>query len=155
MANHTGVCRADRLNRLVGVAVIKLLSGLGLWAYLGIAAAVLASVGGYAYYRGAISQAEKVGRLTAEISKLKSDVQAADGKTIACHAVITAQNDKITRWKEEADLRIAEAAKAAQAARIVAQTYKDRARNLSQQRPSRTCEEAAQRFRQQLQSERK
>lgn len=155
MAGDPGICRIDRRHHLVGKAVIKLFSGWGLWAYVAVAAAVLASVGGYAYYRGAISQAEKVGRLTATIAKLEADVRDANTKTKTCQASIETQNARIEAWKTEADLRIAEAAKAAQAARAVAQTYKDKARQLSQRTPSRSCEEAANRFRQQLQDERK
>ena len=128
---------------------------------LGIFATVMAAVGAFAYHRGAISQAEEVGRLNGKIgelvtenTRLNADVAEADAKTETCQANIQAQNDAFALMKEEADTRMREAAKAAAAARKVAQTYKDRAKKLSQQAPSKSCEEAAERFREELRLER-
>lgn len=137
------------------VFVLKFFMGWNLWAYVGIAATVLAVVSGYAYYKGSISRAEEVGRLNTEIVGLKKDIREADAKTLTCQGILDEQNLKIQGWKDEADLRIAEAVKAAQAARVVAQGYKDKARELAQRTPSKSCDEAAQRFRQQLEGERK
>lgn len=142
--------------------MLKFFTGWSVWAYAGLFAAVLASVGAFAYHRGAISQAEEVGRLTGKIgalvtenTRLNADVAEADARTVTCQTKIKAQNDAIALMKEEADTRIREAAKAAAAARAVAQTYKDRAKRLSQQMPSKSCDEAAEKFRQQLEGERK
>lgn len=128
---------------------------------LAAVAALLAVVGGYGYHRGAISQAEEVGRLNgkigelgAEITRLKADVAEADAKTLTCQNKIGEQNAAIAQWKAEADQRIRDAAKAAAAARATAQTYKDRAKKLSQQTPSKSCAEASARFIERLRRER-
>lgn len=116
-----------------------------------IAFAVLASytaiVGGFAYHKGAMSKAEEIG-------KLEANLQTEKDNHAACTAMGREQTRGFLKMQEDAERRSAAAAKAAEQARAVAGEYKKRAIQIGRMKPSASCGEAAQRLRDQLRIER-
>lgn len=134
--------------------VMKLFAGWSVWAYVGLFAAVLAAVGGFAYHRGAISQAAEVGRLNGEITKLDADVAAAEAETATCNADITDANNRLKKVRDEAEERMREAAVAATKARAEAKKHERALAAIIAEGPSSSCDEEAERFREDLRKER-
>ena len=116
-----------------------------------IAFAVLASysavLGGFAYHKGAMSKAEEIGTL-------KANVQTEKDNYTACSLIASEQTARFKQMQEDAERRSAEAAKAAEQARLIASSYKKKAILISRMKPSTSCGEAAGRLRDQLRIER-
>lgn len=109
--------------------------------------AYTAVIGGFAYHRGALSNAKEIGRLEIEVATEKD-------KNTTCINLGKEQNLKIEQMRQEAERRSKEAQEAFKVAKELADTYKKRSILLAQRTPSRTCGEAANKLREQLRIER-
>lgn len=121
---------------------------------LAVLAALLATVGGYGYHRGAISQAEKVGELNGQIEKLKADVDSEKAVSAACQADINDQNQRFETLRLEAEAAKKEAAQAAARARLVAKKQRERVSAIISEPRSASCDEEVEKFRADLRRER-
>lgn len=132
----------------------SIFGGWSVWAYVALALALSATIGGYGYHRGALSQAKLVGELNGTIDKLKSDVTAAEAETTACNDDIRKANETLKLVQEEAQQRMRAAASAANKARIEAKKYERALAAIVAEGPSSSCDEEAERFRADLRKER-
>lgn len=121
---------------------------------LAILAALLAAAGGYGYHRGAISQAKEVGELNGKINKLEADVSREKGTTAACEADITEQNKRLDTLANEAAKAKKEAVVAAARARLLAKKQRERVSAIISEPPSASCDEEAERIRDDLRQRR-
>lgn len=112
-----------------------------------VAATYTAIVGGFAYHRGALSNAKEIGELTVKLT-------AEQDSNKACIDIGKKQTDSFKQMQADAERRAEEARKIAEQSRLLADAYRKKATLIARMKPSTSCGEAAGRLRDQLRIER-